>query len=88
MTQLKWPDGTPKSQGNAFDWNTGERSIFARDQFFLAKGDTGLSSAQLAAMSRENAEANGKDIATIGGIGQIVIDKINSKSFHVYRRSA
>ena len=82
---MNWTDGTPKSIGNAFEWNTGEPTVFARDPYFQAKGKTGMTTGQIASLSRENAEADGKDVATVHGIGQLVIDKLNSKAFHVHR---
>lgn len=83
-----WPDGTLKSTGNAFDWNTGEPTVFMADYYFRAKGSDGLSGGQIASRSREVAEANGKEVATIGGLGRIVIDTANTRSFHVHKGAA
>jgi hypothetical protein len=84
----RWPDGTPKSTGNAFDWNTGEPTVFATDSAFTPRGQASTSHSQIASLSREKAEASGKDVATVGGMGRLVIDRVNSNSFHVHRRSA
>lgn len=70
---------------SAFHWNTGEPSVFAKDPYFQAKGNSGLSSGQIASITREKAESDGRDVATVHGIGMIVIDKLNSKAFHVHR---
>lgn len=83
---MNWPDGTPKSTGNAFDWNTGVPTVFARDPFFTPKGKDGATTSQLASQSRERSENEGKDVSTIGGIGRIVIDRYNTKSFHVHKK--
>lgn len=70
---------------SAFHWNTGEPTVFAKDPYFQAKGKSGMSTGQIASLSRENAESDGRDVATVHGIGMLVIDKSNSKAFHVHR---
>lgn len=70
---------------SAFEWRTGEPSIFAKDPYFTPKGKEGLTNSAIASASREKAESDGRDVATVHGIGMIVIDKHNSKAFHVHR---
>ena len=72
---------------SAFDWNTGEPTVFYKDPYFRAKGKDGKSTSQIASESREIAESDGKDVATVHGIGKVVIDKINSKAFHIHRKA-
>lgn len=83
---MKWSDGTPRSIGNDFDWNNRVPTVFAKDPAFQPKGQSSFTTSQLASLSRENAESDGKDVATVHGVGRVVIDKANSKSFHVHRR--
>lgn len=81
---MKWEDGTPRSTLNDFTWNTGEPTVFAKDPYFQPKGKDGASTSQLASLAREQAENRGLEVATIEGIGRIVIDRYNLKSFHVH----
>jgi hypothetical protein len=72
---------------SAFDWNTGEPTVFALDPYFTPKGKDGLTHSAIASQSREKAESEGKNVATIGGIGQVVIDTVNTREFHVHRKA-
>lgn len=86
MKPITWP-GTniPISRGNGFDWNTGEPTVFVKDQFFTPKGKDGMTHSNIASASREKAEKDGKNVATVGGMGRIVIDTVNTRAFHIHR---
>jgi hypothetical protein len=76
------------TQRSVFDWDTKEPTVFALDPYFQAKGTSGMSRGQIASLSRENAEADGKNVATVGGIGRVVIDTVNTRDFHIYRKES
>lgn len=82
---MLWDDGTERSTHTAFTWNTGEPSIFTKDPYFTPKGKEGLTNSAIASASREKAENDGRNVATVGGLGRIVIDTVNTKAFHVHR---
>ncbi|MDE2100295.1 MAG: hypothetical protein KGL39_23795 [Patescibacteria group bacterium] len=79
-----WPDGTPKSCGNAFDWR-GEPSIFFNDPYFRAVRNTGYSMWHMASIAREMSELAGHEVSTVTGIGRIVVDQTRVKALHVHR---
>ncbi|MFN7610236.1 MAG: hypothetical protein ACK5QX_04770 [bacterium] len=82
-----WPGtNVPRSTGNSFDWQSMQGpSIFAQDRAFIPRSGWALTASTAASAARETAEMRGKEVATVAGIGRIVIDKLNSKSFHVHR---
>lgn len=72
--------------GNAFDWRSKQGpSIFAQDKAFTPRSGWAMTASQAASAAREEAEMRGKEVATVAGIGRIVIDKLNHKDFHIHR---
>ena len=75
-----WPDGTPKSQGNAFNWS-GQSTIAEGIQRSLAQGK-----AASATVNRKRAE--GVDMSTIQGLSnKKQAHDTNPKRFHVYSKA-
>lgn len=75
-----WPDGTPKSQGNAFNWS-GHSTIAAAIQRSAVTGKNAS-----ATVNRKRAE--GIDTSTIPGLSNKRPSHDNNpKRFHVYSKA-
>lgn len=60
-------------------------SIFAQDRAFIPRSGWALTASHAASVARETDELEGKEVATVAGIGRIVIDKLHHKEFHIHR---
>lgn len=75
-----WPDGTPKSQGNAFNWS-GQSTIAAAIQRSAVTGKNAS-----ATVNRKRAQ--GIDMSTIPGLSnKTQAHDTNPKRFHVYSKA-
>ena len=61
---MQWEDGTPRSTGNAFDWNTGEPTVFLKE--FQRGGINQATATQTIKRLREE----GKDNSTLYGLSK------------------
>lgn len=75
-----WPDGTPKSQRNAFNWS-GASTIAASIQRAAVAGKNSS-----ATVNRKRGE--GKDLSTIPGLSnRKQAHEMRPKHFHVYSKA-
>ena len=81
-------DDCPKSFGNGFTSHLdGKRSIFADDRAFRPFS-TGNSASHTAVRTREQIEANGKNIGTIAGMSVYGdTNQVDPRKFHVSKGS-
>jgi hypothetical protein len=59
---MKWPDGTPKSQNNAFDWRSTAGLSMAADQ-------VGINNGKSTSQWIESERASGKDVRAVARMG-------------------
>lgn len=76
-----WPDGTPKSQRNAFNWRTRETGTGAALQRAAHHG-------QVSSATVNRKRADGIDTSTIPGLSnKRPSHDIDPKRFHVYSKA-
>jgi hypothetical protein len=79
MNHYAWPDGTPKSQGNAFNW-AGNSTIAQANQRAADHG-------KAASTTVNRKRAAGIDMSTIPGLSdKKQAHDINPKRFQVYSK--